>query len=133
MKTLKKRGVSITATGIYSKIQGFAAIAVGADFIAPYCNRMENQDIDPLDTIASFAKVILANKSATRIVAASFKNIAQLNAAFVAGAHTVTIQPTLFHEVFCMAAIRKAVDDFAADWESVFGSQGILELAALDK
>lgn len=52
MRALKAEGVHVTATAIYSKIQGFMAIACGADFIAPYYNRMENLDIDSCDTIA---------------------------------------------------------------------------------
>ena len=38
MRALKAEGVHVTATAIYSKIQGFMAIACGADFIAPYYN-----------------------------------------------------------------------------------------------
>jgi len=128
MQILKRQGVRITATAIYSIIQGFMAINAGADFIAPYYNRMENVDIDPDNTISAYVKAIETSSSPTKIVAASFKNIAQVNKAIIAGAHTVTLQPALLHDVFGMAAIRKAVDDFAVDWESVFGDVSILDL-----
>ena len=127
MQILKKRGVHITATAIYTKIQGFMAINAGADFIAPYFNRMQNQDIDPVDTITAFAEMIMRGFP-TKIVAASFKNIAQVNEALIAGAHTVTLPPSLLHDVFSMPAIHKAVNDFADDWASVYGNQGILDM-----
>ena len=131
IQTLKKRDVHTTATAIYLKIQGFMAINAGADFIAPYCNRMENQNIEPLDTISAFAKMIAKGYS-TKILAASFKNMAQVNEALIAGAHTVTLQPALLHDIFGMAAIHKTVDDFKKDWVSVFGNEGILDMAKQD-
>ena len=128
MQILKKQGVGITATAIYSKIQGFMAINAGADFIAPYYNRIENLDINPVEVITAFAKMIHAGSSATKILAASFKNITQVNNALVAGAQAVTLQPGLLHDVFGMAAVQKAVDDFAADWKFVYGEQSIFDL-----
>lgn len=128
MRTLKAEGAGITATAIYSKIQGYLAMEAGADFIAPYFNRMENLDISAKDTIACFAAQIAAGGYKTKILAASFKNIAQVNAAFAAGAQTATVQPELLHEAFAMAAIGKAVDDFGKDWEAVFGKSDITML-----
>lgn len=129
MRVLKTEGAGITATAIYSKIQGYLAMEAGADFIAPYFNRMENLDIDAADTIACFADQIAAGGYKTKILAASFKNIAQVNAAFAAGAQTATLQPELLHEAFCMAAIGKAIDDFGKDWESIFGDVDITKLS----
>lgn len=128
MRALKDKGVGVTATAIYSKIQGFMAIAAGADYIAPYFNRMENLDIDPRDVIAAFAEMIARTGSHTKILAASFKNVAQVNDAFLAGAHTATVQPSLLHDAFSMAAIKKAVDDFSRDWKDTFGDVSFADL-----
>lgn len=121
IKTLKAKGVSVTATAIYTKIQGLLAIESGADFIAPYFNRMENMDINPREVVATFANAISQYNYSTKILAASFKNIGQVNDAFAAGAQMVTVSPDLLHDAFKMPSIQKAVDDFAADWKSVFG------------
>lgn len=128
MMTLKRRGIGITATAIYSKLQGYLAMEAGADFIAPYYNRMENLDIDSYDTIACFAKQIKDYDYKTKILAASFKNIAQVNAAFAAGAQTATLPVELLQEAMGMAAIGKAVEDFHSDWVKVFGEKNITEL-----
>ena len=121
MRALKAEGVHVTATAIYSKIQGFMAIA-------PYYNRMENLDIDSCDTIAAFRQMIDEDDSNTKILAASFKNIAQVTNALLAGAHTATLQPALLHDAFGMAAIKKAVDDFHADWVNIHGDVSITDL-----
>ena len=129
MRALKARGVGVTATAIYSKIQGFMAIACGADFIAPYCNRMENLDIDSCEVIASLRQMIDENGSKTRIVAASFKNMAQVTGALLAGAHAATIPPALLLKAFDTAAIKEAVEDFNADWVAAQGQVSIADLA----
>lgn len=121
MRVLKAKGVGVTATAIYTKVQGLLAMEAGADFIAPYFNRMENMDIDPLEVISTFAQIIEKYNYPTKILAASFKNMGQVNAAFECGAQAATLQPALLHDAFKMPAIKKAVDDFAADWEKVFG------------
>ena len=128
IQALKKQDINITATAIYSKMQGYMAIAAGADFIAPYYNRMENQDIDSCDTISALADVINSGELPSQIVAASFKNIAQVNNAIAAGAHTVTVPPALLNEAFSLPSIKKAVNDFADDWKAVYGEAGILDL-----
>lgn len=125
IRALKGRGVHITATAIYSRIQGFLAIAAGADYIAPYDNRMENMDIASADTISAFRQIIDQAHSPTKILAASFKNIAQINEAILAGAHAVTVQPELLNEAFRMPSIQKAVDDFHADWAQTQGEVAI--------
>lgn len=121
IRALKKKGVGVTATAIYTKVQGLLAMEAGADFIAPYYNRMENMDIDPREVISTFADMIEKYNYSTKILAASFKNMGQVNAAFECGAQAATLQPALLHDALKMPGIKKAVDDFKSDWEMIFG------------
>ncbi|MFA9397610.1 MAG: fructose-6-phosphate aldolase [Clostridiaceae bacterium] len=128
IKKLKSQGVNVTATAIYSKTQGFLAMEAGADFIAPYYNRMENLGIDSEDVIASFAQMINQYGYSTKILAASFKNIAQVDKAFLAGSQTATLDPAILEAVMGMPSIQKAVVDFTNDWESIYGNKTIADL-----
>ncbi len=123
IKALKKEGVNITATAIYQKAQALLAIEAGADYVAPYYNRMMNMDIDADDVIETIARMIARYNYKAKIVAASFKNMAQVNRAFLMGAQAVTVQPQLLYDLFKMPAIQKAVDDFGEDWKKAFGSR----------
>ncbi len=125
MARLKQMGYGVTATAIYSKIQGFMSIAAGADYLATYCNRMENLDVDFRDVTAALREMIDRNGVETKIVAASFKNIAQVNDALRAGSHCATVAPSILHAAFASAAIKKAVDDFGADWQKTYGGVSI--------
>lgn len=125
MRILKGQGVNVTATGIYSKTQGLLAVASGADYIAPYFNRMESLDIDTGATIKSLATFIRRHGVSCKIMAASFKNVAQVSAAFEPGASAVTLAPDLLRRALGASEIMHAVDDFARDWHDTFGTDGL--------
>lgn len=121
MNILKAKGVGITATAVYTKVQSLLSLEAGADFIAPYFNRMENMNIDPRATIQMVADMIDRYNYPTKILAASFKNIGQVMDSFSAGAQVATVAPEILKDSLNMALIGRAVDDFTSDWEGVFG------------
>lgn len=125
IKTLKAEGCKITATAIYTTFQGLLAIEAGADYLAPYYNRMENLNIDSDAVISQLAQAIEREHSSSKILAASFKNAAQVNRAFAYGAQAVTAGADIFAAAFAMPSIGKAVDDFAADWSSIHHRESI--------
>ena len=112
IRYLKKEKVNVTATAIYGSGQGLLAIEAGADYIAPYYNRMENLDIDSEKIISGFSKTIETYKYSTKILAASFKNMSQINKAFLAGAHCVTLDPNLILDMLSAPHILNALNDF---------------------
>ncbi|CFQ86862.1 TPA: fructose-6-phosphate aldolase [Streptococcus agalactiae] len=118
IKTLKTEGYNITATAIYTSMQGLLAISAGADYLAPYFNRMENLDIDATQVIKELAQAIERTGSSSKILAASFKNASQVTKALSQGAQSITAGPDIFESVFAMPSIAKAVNDFADDWKA---------------
>lgn len=133
IKALKTKGVNVTATAIYSKAQGFLALEAGADYLAPYYNRMENLGIDANDVISSLAEMIFQYGYTAKVVAASFRNINQVNSALEAGAQAATVDPAILASIFSMPSIQKAVDDFTNDWQTVFKDKTIADLALEEK
>ena len=75
IKVLKAEGYKITATAIYTVFQGLLAIEAGADYLAPYYNRMENLNIDSAQVISQLASAIERDHSSSKILAASFKKM----------------------------------------------------------
>ncbi|WP_368552619.1 fructose-6-phosphate aldolase [Enterococcus faecalis] len=121
IKELKRREVNVTATAIYTKFQAYLAIAAGADYVAPYFNRMENLSINPQEAIREMAKEIARTNSQTKILAASFKNVGQVNAALENGAQAATMGVDIIKQAFAMPSIEKAINDFKTDWETIYG------------
>ncbi|GAB78436.1 fructose-6-phosphate aldolase, TalC/MipB family [Austwickia chelonae] len=125
IRTLKSEGIAVTATAIYTKVQGLLAVAAGCDYLAPYVNRMENLDIDAVDTLHTLADVIARDGSPAKILAASFKNTAQVCTALAAGSHAVTVPPALLRQTLASPVVDGAVQAFAADWRSVHGTDAL--------
>ncbi|AQP45338.1 fructose-6-phosphate aldolase [Tessaracoccus flavus] len=122
MRHLKEEGVKVTATAIYSKTQGFLAIATGVDYLAPYYNRMQSLDIDTRGTIEVLAGFIKRFDAPGKIMAASFKNVAQVSHALESGADAVTLSPKLLRAALSAPDIDRAVDDFIKDWKAIYGT-----------
>ena len=130
IKTLKARGFKITATAIYTKMQGLVAIAAGADYIAPYFNRIQSRGSDAAATVACFRQNIDFFGKKTKILAASFHHGGQVIKALQAGADAVTLSPELLREMICINPtnyIENAITTFAADWEESQGTKSILD------
>ncbi len=125
MRLLRNEGINVTATAVYSKTQGILAIAAGANYVAPYFNRMESLDIDTVSTIKALSKFIDRHGADCKIMAASFKNVAQVSAAFEAGASAVTLAPMLLRAALSAPDVREAVSGFFADWYSTFGTNSL--------
>lgn len=122
IRLLKADGVRVTATAIYSKVQGILAAAAGADYIAPYVNRMEARGTDASAAIRSLAMLIDRDGAQCKIVAASFKNVAQITAALEAGAAAVTVPPALLRAALATPDVTEAVNAFVRDWSDTFGA-----------
>lgn len=121
IKELKRRDLNVTATAVYTKFQAYLAMTAGVDFIAPYYNRMENLNIDPKEVVRSIAQLIKQTNSSSEILAASFKNVGQVNSAFELGAEAATMSVDIIETALAMPSIAQAVDVFKSDWETIYG------------
>ena len=125
---MKKQGFNVTATAIYTTMQGQLAMLAGADYLAMYYNRMLNLDIDADKVFREVADAIMAGSYDCKIVGASFKNVMQLTNAIADGAQALTVPPELLDTVFANPSIDKAVSDFRKDWATVYGDKTLADL-----
>lgn len=122
IKTLAQQGVHVTATAVYTTLQGMMAVLAGAEYVAVYVNRMENNCIDPGVVIGELRRFIDGCGSPAKILGASFKNVGQVTQAFAAGAQSVTVAPEVLHAGLGMASIGAAVEGFRRDFETLHGT-----------
>ena len=128
IRALKAQGYTVTATAVYSRIQAYFAVAAGADFIAPYYNRIETGGTDAAALVRDLRSVIDREGSRTRILAASFHREEQVVAALTAGAHAVTVQPDMYIAMLSSPVVEKALTDFDRDWSGLGGLKRFFEL-----
>ncbi len=117
---VKAKGISVLATGIYSPDQAFWAAKAGADYLAPYVNRMCNygdgigQVIELIDTLAQYGME-------AKVCAASFKNVEQVHQLLAAGVPAITVAPEVIRDMVGHPGTAIAVDEFTANWEKAYG------------
>ena len=129
IKKLKAEGVNVTATAVYDLMQAYMALAAGADYIAPYVNRIGNLGNDPMELINELSNRIVQDGYDCKILAASFKGVQQVRDAFNYGSQAITAPVEVLKQIFANPSIEKAVNDFNSDWYDVYGEgKGICDL-----
>ena len=128
IKALRRQGANVTATAVYGMDQAFMALEAGADCIAPYYNRMETLGVDAASVIGNIAGIIAHYGYETEILAARFKQPAQIDRAILAGAHSVTVAPDVLRGIFAKQVVADAVQAFSDDWTGLYGGKTLAEL-----
>lgn len=117
---VKKLGINVTATAVFTQQQGLMAAKAGADFVAPYINRLDNISCHGIDVVADLVHLIDVYNLDTKLLAASFKNVDQVHGVSMAGAHAVTISPQLFEHLIYHPLTNQAVRDFEEDGQRYY-------------
>lgn len=88
---LKDAGINVTATAIFTQQQALVAARAGADWVAPYVNRLDNISSHGIEVVKHIVENIEYFKLNTRVLAASFKTVDQVHRVSMVGSHAATI------------------------------------------
>ena len=125
VKAAKQEGMRVLATTIYSADQGFFAAMNGADYLAPYVNRMQSFG-DGLGQVKDLLQMLKLQNLPTKIVAASFKNPYQVHELIAAGIQAVTAPPSVVWDMLDHPGTTSAVDGFSEAWHAAYGRDEVL-------
>ena len=121
MQILRGEGYHVTATAIYTPMQAYLAAKAGAEYAAPYVNRIDNLGADGVATTKRMQDIYNGNNLSTKILAAGFKNSQQVQELCEYGVTCLTIAPDVIDNLIKNANVTLAVNDFVADFESLCG------------
>ena len=110
--TLIEEDVRITLTAAYAAHQMIAAIALGADYIAPYYGRLLEADKDADAILQNMLNMQLDNLNSPRILVASIRSIEQLEQLAASGHDTFTLSPKIAEQFALGAMSDKAAEEF---------------------
>ena len=116
IKICHERNLKTLATAVFTSTQAYLAGKNGADYIAPYCNRMKSYQEDYIEETLLMQQFIWENEFNCKIVAASFKEVDQIKALMKGGIDAVTINPDLCRAMFIHEGTDKAIEGFEKDW-----------------
>lgn len=122
IKELRKDSTAhITATAIYTPMQAFLAAKSGANYAAPYVNRIDNLGANGIESAKRIHDIFRKNNLNADILAASFKNSQQVLELCEYGVGAVTIAPDVIHGLIKNDAVTMAIKAFTKDFEGICG------------
>lgn len=123
IKQIKAENIQVLATAIYTTHQGFLAALSGADYLAPYVNRIDAMGADGIKVVADLQLLINQYGLATKLLPASFKNSGQVVEVLKLGVAAITLPVDVAAQLLAHPAVQPAVDQFTVDWHCTFGNQ----------
>ncbi len=124
---LKKRGIRVLMTAIFTPAQALVAAMAGADYVAPYVNRLDNIIGDGTRVVEEIVEQFNYYGVDCEVLAASFKNAEQVNKCAAAGCHCVTVTADVLKAVITHPMTDAAVNGFDIDWQNTYGDKTILD------
>jgi len=120
MRILKDAGINVTATVIFTQQQALVAMKAGADFVAPYVNRLDNISSHGIEVVGDIVENIETYGLKGRVLAASFKTVDQIYRVSMAGSHAATISAELLHQLITHPMTDIGVKQFEIDAEGLY-------------
>lgn len=121
IKLLKEEGIPTLGTAVYGAAQGLLAALAGAEYVAPYVNRVDAQGGDGIQTVTDLQTLLKMHAPHAKVLAASFKTPRQALDCLLAGCESITLPLDVAQQMISSPAVDAAVAKFEHDWQSAFG------------
>lgn len=122
MKTLKSMSIVTLGTAVYGAAQGLLAALAGAEYVAPYFNRVDAQGGNGVEMVHELQQLLTLHAPHSKVLAASFKTPRQALECLLAGCQAITLPIDIAEQFISTPAVQAAVEKFEQDWQGVFGS-----------
>ena len=123
-KFLSDKGIKTNVTLVFSVAQAILASKAGATYISPFVGRWMDNSIDGIELIKNIRRAFDYSGTSTQILAASLRDVRQVEQSALAGADVVTIPPVVFWSMYKNIMTEKGLELFQKDWEEVIKSKG---------
>lgn len=121
IQVLSQEGLRTTATAVYTPMQAFLAAKAGADYAAPYVNRIDNLGGNGVETAKTIHDIFKNYGYKTKVLAASFKNARQVQELCKYGVGGATVGTDIIHVLLKNDTVDGAVEAFIKDFEMLCG------------
>lgn len=118
-KYLSDSGIKTNVTLVFSVAQAILASKAGATYISPFVGRWVDNSIDGTEIIQNIRKAFDYSFTSTQILAASLRDVRQVEQSTLAGANVATIPPSVFWKMYDNILTRSGIEQFNKDWAEV--------------
>lgn len=121
IKLLKAEGIPTLGTAVYGAGQGLLSALAGAEYVAPYVNRVDAQGGDGIQTVCDLQRLLSLHAPDAKVLAASFKTPRQALDCMLAGCGSITLPLDVAQQFIAAPAVDAAIARFEQDWQGAFG------------
>lgn len=125
IKQLRAAGIPTLGTAVYGAAQGLLAALAGAEYVAPYVNRLDAQGGDGIQTVSELQQLLTLHAPGAKVLAASFKTPRQALACLLTGCASITLPLEVAEQMIAAPAVTAAVEKFDQEWLAAFGKAGL--------
>ncbi|NLZ76160.1 MAG: fructose-6-phosphate aldolase [Erysipelotrichia bacterium] len=124
IKTLHKEGIKVLATIIFNANQGFLAALNGAEYLAPYVDKICNYT-DGVEETIILQEMLDANGINSEIIAASLKNTDQVKQLIRNGIAAVTVPVDIADLMYLSPITDESVNTFTKNWFKAYNKKSL--------
>jgi fructose-6-phosphate aldolase 1 len=121
IKILKAEGIPTLGTAVYGAAQGMLAALAGAEYVAPYVNRIDAQGGSGIRSVEELQQLLELHAPESKVLAASFKTPRQALDCLLVGCQSITLPLDVAQQFIASPAVDAAIDKFEQDWLGAFG------------
>lgn len=125
IKALRSMNIPTLGTAVYGAGQGLLSALAGAEYVAPYVNRLDAQGGDGIAMVRELQTLLSLHAPHSKVLAASFRTPRQAVDCLLAGCQSVTLPVDVAEQLLGTPAVQAAVQKFDADWQQAFGTTSI--------
>jgi fructose-6-phosphate aldolase 1 len=122
IKKLKSMNIPTLGTAVYGAGQGLLSALAGAEYVAPYVNRLDAQGGDGIAMVKELQTLLSLHAPQSKVLAASFRTPRQAMDCLLAGCQSITLPVDVAEQLLNAPAVQAAVEKFEADWQQAFGT-----------
>jgi transaldolase len=122
-KFLSGQGIKTNVTLVFSVAQAILASKAGATFISPFVGRWMDNSVDGIELLKNIRKAFDYSGTSTQILAASLRDVRQVEQSALYGADVITIPPIVFWSMYKNIMTEKGLELFQKDWNEVLKSK----------
>jgi fructose-6-phosphate aldolase 2 len=120
MPMLKDKGIQVTATAVFTQQQALIAARAGADWVAPYVNRLDNISSHGIEVVGNIVESLARYGLKTGVLAASFKTVDQVYRVSMMGSQAATVGYQILECLRSHPMTDTGVEAFEKDAEGLY-------------
>jgi transaldolase len=110
-----ERDIRVNVTAMMSAQQGLLAAMAGATYVSLFCGRVNNMGYNSVDELSKLRRVLDEQGLESKIIAASTREVLNVIEWLDAGAHIVTVLPSLLEGMIIHPYSKETVQMFIRD------------------